>query len=196
MVQMWSRHRYSTEFSSNFKILFEIWINVRSNMIGRFMVCMATNAKHSSMINLPRPSKMKLFQATVESILLYGSETWTVTTKIRKMLDGCYTRLLRSALNISWKAHVTNEQLYGDLPKASDKIKKRRLQFAGHCLRSSGQVVSDLVLWKPVHGKRGAGRPIMTYVDLLCQNQLKSRPAWKIGMSGESSQMSDRMSTE
>ena len=25
--------------------------------------------------NLPRPSKIKLFQATVESILLYGSET-------------------------------------------------------------------------------------------------------------------------
>ena len=82
----------------------------------------------------------------------------------------CYTRLLRSALNISWKAHITNEQLHGDLPKVSDKIKKRRLQFAGHCLRSSGQVVSDVVLWKPVHGKRGAGRPIMTYVDLLCQD--------------------------
>ena len=99
--------------------------------------------------------------------VLYGSETWTVTTK---MLDGCYTRLLRSALNISWKAHITNEQLYVDLPKVSDKIKKRRLQFAGHCLRSCGQVVSDLVLWRSVHGKRGAGRPLMTYVDLLCQD--------------------------
>ena len=119
--------------------------------------------------NLPRSSKIKLFQATVESILLYGSETWTVTTKVRKMLDGCYTRLLRSPLNISWKTHMTNEQFYGDLPKVSDKIKKRRLQFAGHCLRSSGQVVSNLVLLKPMYGKRGAGRPIMTYVDLLCQ---------------------------
>ena len=57
------------------------------------------------------------------------------------------------------------------VPKVSDKIKKRRLQFAGHCLRSSGQVVSDLVLWKPVHDKSGAGKPIMTYVDLLlCQD--------------------------
>ena len=71
-------------------------------------------------------------------------------------------------LTLSWKAHITNEQL--KQPKVSDKIKKRHLQFAGHCLRSSGQVVSDLVLWKPVHGKRGAGRPIMTYVDLLCQD--------------------------
>ena len=63
-----------------------------------------------------------------------------------KMLDGCYTRLLRSALDISWKAHdMSNEQLYGDLLKVSVKIRKRRLQFAGHCVRSSGQVVSDLV---------------------------------------------------
>ena len=102
------------------------------------------------------------------------------------MLDGCYTRLLRSALNIKWKAHVTNEQLYEDLPKVSDKIKKRRLQFAGHCLRSSGQVVSDLVLWKPVHGKRGAGRPIMTYVDLLCQDTRQTPAEIKTCMENRS----------
>ena len=120
--------------------------------------------------NLPRSAKVKLFQATVESILLYGSETWTLTTKVRKMLDGCYTRLLRSALDISWKAHMSNEQLYGDLPKVSDKLRKRLLQFAGHCVQSSGQVVSDLVLGKPMHGKRSVGRPIMMYVDLLCQD--------------------------
>ena len=115
--------------------------------------------------NLPRSAKVKLFQATVESILLYGSETWTVTTKVRKMLDGCYTRLLRSALDIRWKVHMSSEQIYGDLSKVSDKIRKRRLQFAGHCVRSSGQVVSDLVLWKPMHGKRSVGRPIMTCQD-------------------------------
>ena len=120
--------------------------------------------------NLPRSAKVKLFEATVESVLLYGSETWTLTTKVRKMLDGCYTRLLRSALDITWKAHMSNEQLYGDLPKVSDKLRKRLLQFAGHCIRSSGQVVSDLVLWKPMHGKRSVRRPIMMYVDLLCQD--------------------------
>ena len=39
---------------------------------------------------------------------------------------------------------MSNEQLYGGLLKVSDKIKKRCLQFAGHYLRSSGQVVLDL----------------------------------------------------
>ena len=120
--------------------------------------------------NLPRSSKIRLFQATVESILLYGSESWTITSTIRKQLDGCYTRLLRSALDISWKSHTSNKVLYGELPKVSDKIMKRRLQFAGHCVRSTGEVVSDLVLWKPVHGKRNAGRPMLNYVDTLCQD--------------------------
>ncbi|XP_072044651.1 uncharacterized protein [Amphiura filiformis] len=85
-------------------------------------------------------------------------------------MNGCYTRLLRSALDISWRTHTTNKELYGELPKVTDKIRKRRLQFAGHCLRSTGQVVSDLVLWKPSHGKRSVGRPSKTYVDLLCED--------------------------
>ena len=36
--------------------------------------------------------KVRLSQATVESILLHGAETWT-TNKIQKSLDGCYTRM-------------------------------------------------------------------------------------------------------
>ena len=86
------------------------------------------------------------------------------------MLNGCYTRLLRLALDISWKAYIGNEQLYGDLPKVSDQIRKRHLQFVSHCVRFSEQVVSDLVLWKLIHGMGIVGRPIMTCVGLLCQD--------------------------
>ena len=46
LVQMSRRHRYTTLFSWNFKFLFEIWITVKSNMIGWFVVTMATNSKH------------------------------------------------------------------------------------------------------------------------------------------------------
>ena len=31
-------------------------------------------------------------------------------------LNGCYNSILRMALNISYKDHVTNEDLYGNLP--------------------------------------------------------------------------------
>ena len=46
LIQMLHRHRYTTLFSWNFKYLFQIWITVKSNMIGRFIVAMVTNSKH------------------------------------------------------------------------------------------------------------------------------------------------------
>ena len=62
--------------------------------------------------------KRSLFVATVESVLLYGAETWTLTTSLEKSLDGCYTRMLRMALNIPWQDHMRNSNLYAGWPKA------------------------------------------------------------------------------
>ena len=40
--------------------------------------------------------------ANVESALLYGCETWTLTNSLLKKLDGTYTHILRIVLNIHW----------------------------------------------------------------------------------------------
>ena len=50
------------------------------------------------------------------AVLLYGAETWTLTTKMEKSLDGCYTRMLSMALNISWQDHMRNVDLYAGMP--------------------------------------------------------------------------------
>ncbi len=41
-----------------------------------------------------RHLKLQLSIATVESVLLYGCEEWTLTSVLEKQLDGCYTRML------------------------------------------------------------------------------------------------------
>ena len=46
--------------------------------------------------NLSRDIKLRFFTATVESVLLYGCECWTLKDKLQKSLDGCYTRMLRA----------------------------------------------------------------------------------------------------
>ena len=91
--------------------------------------------------------KNKIFRAAIEPVLLYGSETWTLSSKQQCRLDGCYTRLLRRVLNISWKKHPTIATLYGDLPRISTQVKRRRIQFAGHCARATDELVSSFVLW-------------------------------------------------
>ena len=117
-----------------------------------------------------RKLKIRLFLATVESVLLYGSETWTVDKSLQKRLDGCYTRMLRMALDISWTQKLTNIQLYGELPPVSSKVAHRRMLIAGHCVRHPEEEASKLVLWQPKRGKRNKGRQAVTYIDTLMED--------------------------
>ena len=119
---------------------------------------------------LNRKFKERLFLSTVESILLYGAETWTITKAMQKRLDGCYTRMLRMAFDVSWKDMMTNEELYAGLPSVSSKVRSRRLKLAGHCIRHPEEEASKLVLWEPSQVRRNKGRPAVTYVDNLKQD--------------------------
>ena len=86
------------------------------------------------MINIWNSKLSRKFKmiATVESVMVYGCETWTLTNSLIKKLDGTYTTILRMDLNIHWTNIIKNEILYGTLERLSNKI--RRLKFAGYCL--------------------------------------------------------------
>ena len=102
--------------------------------------------------------------ATVESVLLYRAETWTLTVQLEKALDGVYTRM---ALGVTWMDHVRNLDLYGDLPPVTNKIRERRMRLAGHCVRHPELEASKLTLWEPTHGKARRGKKRTTFVDML-----------------------------
>ena len=63
--------------------------------------------------------KRNCFRAAVESVFVYVSVTWTLTHSKENKIDGAYTRMLRAVTNTSWRDHLTNEQLYGGIPKIS-----------------------------------------------------------------------------
>ena len=76
-----------------------------------------------------------------------------------------HTQLLRRVLNISWRNHKTNEEVYGEILPLSNSVRKRRLQFAGHCLRASDQPVSRVLSglqMKAIHPVAGDPPPILT----------------------------------
>ena len=110
--------------------------------------------------------KRSFFQAAVTSILLYGCTTWTLTKRLEKKLDGNYTRMLRAILNKSWQQHPTRHQLYGHLPPITKTIQVRRTRHAGHCWRSRDELIRDVLLWIPTHGRAKAGRTFSSYVRI------------------------------
>ena len=114
--------------------------------------------------------KRSFFQAAVTSILLYGCTTLTLTKRLEKKLDGNYTRMLRAILNKSWQQHPTRHQLYGHLPPITKTIQVRRTRHAGHCWRSRDELIRDVLLWIPTHGRSKAGRPARTYIQQLCED--------------------------
>ena len=114
--------------------------------------------------------KRSFFQAAVTSILLYGCTTWTLTKRLEKKLDGNYTRMLRAILNKSWQQHPTRHQLYGHLPPITKTIQVRRTRHAGHCWRSRDELIRDVLLWIPTHGRAKAGRPARSYIQQLCED--------------------------
>ena len=113
--------------------------------------------------------KRSFFQVAIVSKLQYGCTTWTLIKHIEKKLDGNYTRMLRAILNKSWRQHHT-KQLYGHLPPATKTIQIRRSRAAGHCWRSRDEIICDVLLWAPSHGRAKAGRPARTYIQQLCDD--------------------------
>ena len=114
--------------------------------------------------------KRSFFQAAVVSILLYRCTTCTLTKRMEKKLDGNYTRMLRAILNKSWRQHPTKQQLYSHLPTTTKTIKIRRTRHAGHCWRSRDELISDVLLWTPSHGRAKAAWPARTYIQQLCED--------------------------
>ena len=133
--------------------------------------------------------KRSFFQAAVTSILLYGCTTWTLTKRLEKKLDGNYTRMLRAILNKSWRQHPTRHQLYGHLPPITKTIQVRRTRHAGHCWRSKDELVRDVLLWTPTHGRAKQDdqheHTFSSYVRIREVVQKTCLVRWTIGRSGE-----------
>ena len=83
--------------------------------------------------------KRSFFQAAVVSILLYGCTTWTLTKRLKKKLDGNYTRMLLASPG-------------GNTPQGNNYTatclpprKLSKLDEPG----SKDELISDVLLWTP-----------------------------------------------
>ena len=137
--------------------------------------------------NLTDKMKRSFFQAAVASILLYGCTTWTLTKRMKKKLDGNYTRILQAILNKSWRQHPTKQQLYGNPPPITKTIKIRRTRHAGHCWRSRDELLYSYGTLHMAEQKQGDQvEPAYSRSVRIRGVALRTcRKRWTIGRSGE-----------
>ena len=64
--------------------------------------------------------------------------------------------------------HPTKQHLYGHLPHIMKTIKIRRTRHEEHCWRSRDELISDVLLRTPSHGREKTRWPARTYIQYLC----------------------------
>ena len=111
--------------------------------------------------SLRKDTKIKIFNACVKYVLLYGCETWLLTNEIRRKMQTFVNRCLRYILRIWWSNFISNKDL-GKVTGQEDinlEIRKRKFRWIGHTLRKEdGEIPKEALLWNP-QGNRKTGRP-------------------------------------
>ena len=70
--------------------------------------------------------KIKLYQALVPSVLLYGCNTWKMIKDDNKAMDGFQHKCLRRILKINWQHHIKEVIKRENMEQLSRKVNKRR----------------------------------------------------------------------
>ena len=109
--------------------------------------------------NISLGSKVKLMRSLVISTFLYACESWTLTAELDRITQAFEMRCYRRLLNISYKTHVTNEEVRRKIQAATGEydevlalVKKRKFRWFGHVSMSSG--LTKTILQGTVKGKR------------------------------------------
>ena len=144
--------------------------------------------------NITLKSKLRLMHALVISIFLYACESWTLTAELEKKIQAMEMRCYRKILGISYREHVTNDQVRqtirqhtGPYEELLAAVKRRKLQWYGHVTRSSG--LAKTILQGTVEGARRRGRQKKRWADnirewtgadfVTTQAQARNRQTWR-----------------
>ncbi|CAJ1076503.1 Hypp80 [Xyrichtys novacula] len=122
--------------------------------------------------SISRATKLRIYNTSVLSILLYGAETWPLNKTLAARIDGFDTRALRSIEGIKWPDRVSNITLreLTQQPSASQLAAQRRLRWYGHIRRLPPEhPTHDFLHFQPKAAgwKRPCGAPRTRWIDVV-----------------------------
>ncbi|XDV19490.1 hypothetical protein PO909_024955 [Leuciscus waleckii] len=110
---------------------------------------------------LPRNTKIRIFNSMIKPVLLYGAETCRTTVTTMKKIQSFINTCLRRILRVRWPNTISNLELWqrtGQQP-IEEEILHRRWRWVGHTLRKpASSTARHALFWNP-QGKRKRGRP-------------------------------------
>ena len=118
---------------------------------------------------IPTYLKSKIYRTVVRPVALYGAECWPVIKKHEQILSTMEMRMLRWSLGLTRWNHVKNIDVRRRLRVAPilAEMRRARLQWYGHVLRSADDSVAKVALNSHPEGRRPRGRPKQRWLDTI-----------------------------
>lgn len=142
--------------------------------------------------------KGKIYKACVQSVMVYGSETWAMKVDDMQRLERAERMMMRWMCGVSLKDRVRIEDLRQRLcsDSVSDVVRRGRLRWFGHVERKSADDWVSACRNLVVEGVRGRGRGRKTWNECvkddlgklgLTREDAQDRFAWRVGVYGKPS---------
>lgn len=122
--------------------------------------------------NLKLSTRCRLVRCYIFSVLLYGVEAWTLTQTLSKRLEAFEMWVYRRMMKISWTDRVSNNTVLQRMNKKLEllkTIKRRKLQYLGHIMRSDKYNLLRLILEGKIQGRRRSGRRKTSWLQNLAE---------------------------
>ena len=117
--------------------------------------------------NIPRKVKTLIYTSILRPVLIYGHESWTLTSKTRNQIQTAEMKVLRLIKGVTRLDRLRNEDIRREL-EVEDILKlieKGQLRWYGHVKRmDDGRYPRKYLEWKP-EGTRPVGRPRKRWKD-------------------------------
>jgi hypothetical protein len=105
--------------------------------------------------SIRKDTKISIFTACVKSVLLYGCETWLVTSEIRRKIQTFVNRCLRYILRMWWPNIISNK----DGARRYKFRENKNFRWIGHTIgKEDGETTTVALLWNS-QGSMKTGRP-------------------------------------
>ena len=124
--------------------------------------------------NISRPTKLRIFNALVGAVMLYGAKTWQESAATLKKIDVFHAKSLRRIEGLRWSDFVSNEKLL-QLTKQSwfsTQAAKLTLRWFGYLLWMPPHLPAKMIYdFNPIKAgwKRHRGRPKKRWSDSLSE---------------------------
>ena len=143
--------------------------------------------------NIRPETKKKIYNTILKPVVIYGSEVWQLTQKIKNNLLAVEMDFWRRSARKSRVEHVKNEDIRRQMKVSGsiiEDIEKQQLVWYGHVRRMGPERLPRQVLeWIPPE-RRKRGRPPATWIQgiskamsarNLSEDDWQNRQAWRTG---------------